>query len=95
MGSDFGFREHGRGGEIERIVFLSAIVSPTERVGDFCNPGQLVSKEDVPTLFKICNFLTFRCVAQHSAGKARSLSNERWLKRALGAAQKRDRSKFT
>ena len=30
---------------------------------------------------------------QHWAGKARSLSNERWLKRALGAALKRDRSK--
>ena len=29
---------------------------------------------------------------QHLAGKARSFSNERWLKRALGAALKRDRS---
>jgi len=30
---------------------------------------------------------------QHWAGKALSLSNERWLKRARGAALKRDRSK--
>ncbi len=30
---------------------------------------------------------------QHWAGKAPSLSKEKWLKRALGAAQKRDRSK--
>jgi hypothetical protein len=30
---------------------------------------------------------------QHRAGKAPSLSKEKWLKRALGAAQKRDRSK--
>ena len=29
---------------------------------------------------------------QHWAGKALSLSNERWLKRARGAALKRDRS---
>jgi len=29
---------------------------------------------------------------QHWAGKALSLSNERWLKRALGAALNRDRS---
>jgi hypothetical protein len=28
------------------------------------------------------------------SGKALSLSNERWLKRALGAAQKRDRSRW-
>ncbi len=32
-------------------------------------------------------------VTQHWVKKAPSLSNERWLKRALGAAQKRDRSK--
>ncbi|MBB3995915.1 putative membrane protein, partial [Sulfitobacter undariae] len=31
---------------------------------------------------------------QHWAGKALSPSNERWLKRALGAALKRDRSKL-
>ena len=31
---------------------------------------------------------------QHWAGKALSLSNERWLKRARGAALKRDRSKI-
>ena len=30
---------------------------------------------------------------QHWAGKALSLSNERWLKRARGAALKRDRSR--
>ena len=37
---------------------------------------------------------TIRAVGtQHWAGKARSPSNARWLKRALGAAQKRDRSK--
>jgi len=29
---------------------------------------------------------------QHWAGKALSPSNERWLKRAIGAALKRDRS---
>jgi len=29
---------------------------------------------------------------QHWDGKAPSLSNEKWLKRALGAALKRDRS---
>ena len=33
-------------------------------------------------------------VTQHWAGKALSHSNERWLKRALGAALKRDRSNF-
>jgi 3'-phosphoadenosine 5'-phosphosulfate (PAPS) 3'-phosphatase len=32
---------------------------------------------------------------QHWAGKARSLLNEGWLKRALGAARKRDRSTQT
>ncbi|MFT5786246.1 MAG: hypothetical protein ACI9KK_001601, partial [Ascidiaceihabitans sp.] len=31
---------------------------------------------------------------QHWVGKVPSLSNERWLKRALGAARKRDRSSF-
>jgi hypothetical protein len=31
-------------------------------------------------------------VTQHWVGKAPSLSNARWLKRALGAARKRDRS---
>jgi|AntAceMinimDraft_12_1070368.scaffolds.fasta_scaffold21878_2 hypothetical protein len=30
---------------------------------------------------------------QHWVGKALSLSNGRWLKRALGAARKRDRSR--
>ncbi|MFT5787047.1 MAG: hypothetical protein ACI9KK_002409, partial [Ascidiaceihabitans sp.] len=30
---------------------------------------------------------------QHWVGKVPSLSNERWLKRALGAARKRDRSR--
>lgn len=34
-------------------------------------------------------------VTQHWAGKAPSLSNGRWLKRALGAARKRDRSRST
>ncbi|MDH5452488.1 MAG: hypothetical protein OEX14_03960 [Paracoccaceae bacterium] len=36
-----------------------------------------------------------RVIRQHWAGKARSLLNGRWLKRALGAAQIRDRSKAT
>ena len=33
-------------------------------------------------------------VTQYWSGKVRSLSNERWLKRARGAARKRDKSRY-
>ena len=39
-------------------------------------------------------FTTRAAVTQHWAGKAPSLSKGKWLKRALGAAQKRYRSKL-
>lgn len=44
-------------------------------------------------IFEYINGLQTRVEGiQHWAGKAPSLSNRRWLERALGAARKRDRS---
>jgi hypothetical protein len=61
--------------------------------------GNCYDNAAVETFFKTITLRTLLCktlpamdVTQHWVGKVPSLSNARWLKRVLGAAQKRDRS---
>jgi hypothetical protein len=55
---------------------------------------QGVHRSDLRSAKARGNSTIHAAVTQHWVGKAPSLSNARWLKRALGAAQNRDRSKL-
>lgn len=74
---------------------LDAIRSTTLEMIDIRRPGFMVAAE-FNTADGSAPRPEFtqkaRADTQHSAGKARSLSNGRWLKRSLGAALNRDRS---